>query len=71
MKGILSYELPEESSDFELAQAAGPLSWVINDFFSYLRAKEKYEDKEHLSIDEIREKMVELVAHYEVRDILG
>lgn len=71
MKGILAFELPEDTDDFRIAQQGQDIAWVIADLFSYLRAMEKYEDKEHLSIEEIREKMVELIAHYELTDILN
>lgn len=60
MKAILEFNLPEDREEFELAQNGWKYKSVVDALFSWLRAKYKYEDVETLTIDEIREKIVQL-----------
>lgn len=63
MRVTLSFKLPEEQEEFELAQKAGHLSGVIDNLDNYLRSKIKYEDHPeaiHAIYEEIRSKLWEL-----------
>lgn len=61
MKGILEFELPVDNDSFQLAQNAVKYSIVIEDFDNWLRSKFKYEDQKTIEIEEVREKLTELM----------
>jgi hypothetical protein len=63
--GILKYKLPEEKSEFELAQAAGGLYSDIYTFEQWLRSVWKYSDKKELTVQEIRDKFYEVMQTYQ------
>ena len=52
---ILKYKLPEESEEFDLAKNGALYSIVIENIYSELRRLEKYENKETLTIQEVRD----------------
>lgn len=54
MKAYLSFRLPEEKEEFELAQRAGAAEIIIEDILNYLRTAQKYEDKKVVSINDLR-----------------
>jgi hypothetical protein len=58
MRGVLSFTLPEERDEFEQAQRAGNAEIVVNEIFKFLRTKSKYEGKESVKIEEMREFLV-------------
>jgi hypothetical protein len=62
MKGTLVFTLPEEREEFELAQNGWKYKAALEDLSAWLRSKYKYENKETLTIEEIREKLVELTS---------
>jgi hypothetical protein len=66
--GILKFKLPEEQEEFDLARKAGALHCVLWDLSQWLRAKSKYEDVDTLTVDEIREKLVQLKDEYDIKD---
>lgn len=68
MKGILEFNLPEDSEDFELAKHGWKYKALLDDFYNYLRSKSKYEDIESLTIEEIREELLALRNRYELND---
>lgn len=61
MKKILEFDSPEDDELFDLSNKGPEYSFVISDFLSFLRQKEKYEDTTSLPIDEIRAKIIELL----------
>ena len=61
-KGILSFNLPEEREEFELAQNAIQYSIVLTDYSNWLRAMYKYEDKTTVEIEDARQKLFDLCA---------
>jgi hypothetical protein len=68
MKKIFSIEVTEEdgmSSFLNHVQGVG-LSLIISDLQEWLRSKSKYEDQEMISIEEVREKIVELKNEYQI-----
>lgn len=69
MKAILAFKLPEESEDFKLHTKALSLFCVIHDFQMYLRSKYKYEDVETIKVEEVREKLVELLQEHDCDEL--
>jgi len=74
MKGTLNFDLPEESSEFKLAQNASSYLCVISDLDNWLRSCTKYETQifgESVSCQSeiagvVREKIHSLLEEYEV-----
>ena len=62
-KATLSYSLPEEADEFDLAYQGAKLACIIEDLDNYLRAKIKYgplTDEQETIYQEIRDKLNEL-----------
>jgi hypothetical protein len=66
MKAYLSFRLPEEREEFELAQRAGAAEIVLEDIDDYLRDLFKYENKELISIEELRTFIHDLKKEYNI-----
>lgn len=71
MKGVLSFELPEEQGEFDLASNALALSSVITEYDNYLRSMFKYQDETQISIEFARKTLWEIVAQNGVRDLFN
>lgn len=60
-KVTLSYNLPEEQEEFELASKGARYSYIIDEFDNWLRAELKYNDKltdqEHDIYQTVRDKL--------------
>jgi len=67
MKGVLEFNLPEEDEEFNNAQFGWKYKLVIQDMFNWLRSKSKYEDVTSVTIEEVREKLVDLEDKYNVK----
>ena len=59
MKSALIFNLPEEREDFELAQKGWAYKRVIDELHSWLRQLSKYENKKTVTIDQLKEKIIE------------
>lgn len=70
MKGILEFNLPEETQEFTTATKANSLSCVISEFDNHLRGLMKYEDLEQVSIQVMRDKLRQIINEYEVSDCI-
>ena len=62
---ILSYNLPEEQDEFDLAYNGARLAVIVEDFDDYLRRKLKYEsdaltEEQYKLYQEIRDKLNEM-----------
>jgi hypothetical protein len=55
MKGILSFNLPEETEDFKLAQDGWKYKAILEEVDNELRKMFKYEDKTTIDITEVRQ----------------
>lgn len=69
MKGILTFNLPQENEEFELAQQGWQYKGVINDLDRMLRNKLKHEplsDSEHQVLSEVREFIQQCLFSYGV-----
>lgn len=64
MKGILIFKLPEEEEEFKLAQKGPAYSAVVEELDNWLRQKQKYDDIETISIEEVRKHITELLEEY-------
>lgn len=65
-KASLSFILPEEQDDFNYAKNGVKYYLVLEELDNWLRAKMKYEDKESISIDEVRKQLRELLEEQNV-----
>jgi len=63
MKAKLIFDLsdPDDRIDFQRASNAGNLVGAVYDFDQWLRAQGKYENKDSISIGEVRDKLREFV----------
>lgn len=69
-RAILTFSLPEEQEEFELAQSAGKLHTVLWELDQYLRSEIKYKEHKgpHLRcLEELREKLHGLMAENGVK----
>ena len=71
MKATLTFNLPDEESEFQHAQRGIDMSIAISDFDNYLRAELKhngdaYTDKEYELLDKMRTKLRECLSGHDV-----
>lgn len=66
----LTYTLPEEAREFELAMGGQRLACAWWELRQRLRQKFKYEDKESFNQDELYELLGELEDEYELHTLL-
>ena len=59
MKVTMSFTLPKEREDFNLALKGVNYNLVIEDFENWLRSKIKYTDETTVTLEEVREKLNE------------
>lgn len=59
MKVTMSFTLPEEREEFNLALKGVNYNLVIEDFENWLRSKIKYTDETTVTLEEVREKLNE------------
>lgn len=59
-KVVLEFTLPEEQEEFDTAYKGHIYKQTIEELDNWLRAMSKYEDKEDVSIDEVRSKIREI-----------
>jgi len=64
MKAILKFDLPEEMDEHQAAIDGWKWRGVVMDVFSLLRESEKYQDKDSLPIDEIRQFLAAKLEEY-------
>lgn len=62
----LKFELPEDKHDLELALCAIEMRIILSEIYELLRKKQKYEDQETISIDELRDFMNDLIQEYNI-----
>jgi hypothetical protein len=68
MRAYLSFDLekPEDRDSFKCAQQASQYQWCIDEIFTRLRSISKYEGKEIISIEEVREIIRDCMEQYEL-----
>lgn len=63
-KLILTFKMPEERSEANLALGAGKLHSVCYDISQYARSLRKYEERKNIPTAEIVDKLNELLSEY-------
>ncbi len=66
MKAILEFNLPEDQSEYELANRAGKLHCFVYDLACWVRQKYKYEEVDSIDIEELQDKLGELYDEHDV-----
>jgi hypothetical protein len=62
------FNLPDENDEYQSAINGNKYHSVIHELFNYLRSESKYSDRTELTIEEVREKLVELLKDEGVLD---
>jgi hypothetical protein len=65
-KAMLSFNLPDETEEFNAAKDGGLAFSVINEYFNYLRTLSKYEDVTTISVEEAREELLRLMKYHDL-----
>ncbi len=68
MEAILKFNLPEDEEDMNLALQGKDFFCVLNALDDYLRDLFKYKNLEVISIEQIRDKILELKQEYQIRE---
>jgi len=61
-KITFEFNLPEEDSEFEACANARNLATILWDLDQWLRSEQKYNDRESIPVDEIRDKLREMIS---------
>lgn len=70
MKAILEFNLPEDQDDYELANNARNMLYVLSELKDHLRSTIKHgemTDDKYDAYDEVWSKLFELMSEYSVR----
>jgi hypothetical protein len=74
MKATLSFNLPEEEDDFELASNANKLLCVLHELDQELRAEVKYHDdlteERRKAFEYVRDRIFEIAKAYNISHLL-
>lgn len=54
MEATIKFTLPDEQVEFESAASGAKLAAILFDFDQYLRAQEKHQGRESISIEDLR-----------------
>jgi len=66
MQAFLKFKFPEDEELFKLCIHAKDFYFILNNLDEWLRKLQKYDEKETLTIEEIRNKIYELLNEYDV-----
>ncbi len=66
-KGTLSFTLPEENEEFETACKAADYRFAWEDLRNKVRSKFKYEDREALNEEELRDILNDIENEYNIK----
>lgn len=69
MKATLTFNLPEESREHHAALEGLSLAVAVAEFDDRLRNMVKYEDKDTIEIDAVRDLLRECLAEYSVTGV--
>jgi len=61
-KITFEFNLPEEDSEFEACANARNLATILWDLDQWLRSEQKYNDRESIPVDELRDKLREMIS---------
>lgn len=66
MKITLEFDGFEEQEDYNNALNGWKYKAIVNDIRQMIRSKEKYTEEETISLDELRQYLVDKLSEYEV-----
>jgi hypothetical protein len=66
MKVILEFDGVEEQEQYRTALDGWKYQAILNDIRQMIRSKEKYTDEESISLDELRQYLVDKLSEYSV-----
>jgi hypothetical protein len=66
MKVIIEFDGNEEQEEYRTALDGWKYRSIINDIREMIRSKEKYLDEETISLEELRQYLVDKLSEYEV-----
>jgi len=66
MKVILEFDGLEEQEEYQNALNGWKYRAIVNDIRQMVRSKEKYTEEETISLDELRQYLVDKLSEYEV-----
>jgi hypothetical protein len=66
MKVILEFDGLEEQEEYQNALNGWKYRAIVNDIRQMIRSKEKYTEEETISLDELRQYLVDKLSEYEV-----
>ncbi len=66
MKIILEFDGSEEQEEYRTALDGWKYRAILNDIREMIRSKEKYLDEETITLDELRQYLVDKLSEYEV-----
>jgi hypothetical protein len=66
MKVILEFDGSEEQEEYRTALDGWKYRLILNDIREMIRSKEKYLDEETITLDELRQYLVDKLSEYEV-----
>ena len=64
MKAALEFNLPDDDLQHQQAVNAPGMALALWDFDQWLRSEQKYADREQIEVDELREKLREVMGEY-------
>jgi len=62
MKIEMIFNLPEDDSEFEAAVNGSSLAAILWEYDQWLRSEQKHRQREQIPVDELREKLRELIS---------
>jgi len=66
MEATLSFNMPEDTEEFEMAVSASRLYFAISEFSNKLRSMYKYENIETVDPEEIRSLLYEILGKHQI-----
>jgi hypothetical protein len=66
VKVILEFDGSEEQEEYQNALNGWKYRAIVNDIRQMIRSKEKYTEEETISLDELRQYLVDKLSEYEV-----
>ena len=66
MKVIIEFDGNEEQEEYRTALDGWKYRSILNDIREMIRSKEKYLDEETISLEELRQYLVDKLSEYEV-----
>jgi len=69
MQATLTFNIPEDEFEFEIARKGGNYIAALSEYREYLRSLHKYSEHETVSIEDIYEKFFEVLSENNITTI--